>query len=81
METETLVLKQVNQSQIGDMIKILSLKYSDVEHRSFEDISKLITKEFVVNCTATDIERYYEVDTNEDFEKEGRIIEYGIPHY
>ncbi len=80
MET-SIKLEQVKVSQIGEMIKLLSLNYDKVESLSFNKIAGLITKEFKVECTHTDIEKYYEIDLNEDFEKESRIVEYNINNY
>lgn len=80
MET-SIKLEQVKISQIGEMIKLLALDYDKVESMSFNKIAELISKEFKVECTHVDIEKYYEIDLNEDFEKESRIVEYNINDY
>lgn len=77
METSKLTLKQIRISEIGDCIKILSLDYDNIETKSFEDIAKIISQEFNVQCSTLDVEKYYEIDINEDFEKESRRVEYG----
>lgn len=78
VETSEIQLSKVRVSQVGDMIKILSLEYADVEHKTFENIAKIISEEFNVICTQRDVEKYYEIDEYEDFEKESRIVEYNI---
>lgn len=72
-------LKRVSQSQLGMFINLI---HKDVPAEDILDmvhLAKLVSEGFNVDCKASDIETFYELDNwQENFEIESKIIEYGL---
>lgn len=68
---------EVKISDLGDMLKMISLVYPKI--KDSENLAILVSKNFEVICTKEDIEGYYkQLIQTEDFELESRKQEYGI---
>lgn len=71
--------ERVHQSQLGTFINLVHM---DVPAENIVDmvhLAKLVSESFDVDCRASDIEQFYELDNwQENFEVESKKIEYGI---
>lgn len=74
--------EKVKINEIEIYLKILTM---DHQFDNNNQIAETISKEFNVDCTINDINKYYEMYINnnhqEDYEKLSRMIEYGNVEY
>lgn len=71
--------KRVEQSQLGAFINLIHTETPAENIVDMVHLARLVSEEFDVDCRASDIEQFYELDNwQENFEIESNKIEYGI---
>lgn len=78
-KTKNDVKKRVQQAQLGTFINLIHMDTPAEDIVDMVHLARLVSEEFDVDCRASDIERFYELDNwQENFEIESKKIEYGI---
>ena len=75
MSTKT--KKRVEQHEIGGMLRQVTMDYG-ISGYKYDDLAIAISKDFGVNCLASDVRDYDRLDMIEDYELEGRKQQYAV---
>lgn len=75
----SITIEKVRVSQLGNFIDKASKEYNLNKLKDYNELAKIISKEYSVKCTVDDITQFYQLDNLQlPSGYESRAIEYGI---